>query len=95
MGDCLHVCVAQLVELQPKMLKVVGSSPTQGSNFSVAVFGFDLYVFVLSFSNVRVFIVCTVYHQLTQYMGDSCLYVHVCTCLIYLGSLTLCTMMYT
>ena len=27
--------VAQLVELQPRMLEVVGSSPTQGSNFSL------------------------------------------------------------
>ena len=27
--------VAQLVELQPRTLKVVGSSPTQGSNFSL------------------------------------------------------------
>ena len=45
-----------MVELQPRTLKVVGSSPIRGSNFSVAVVGFDVYVFVLSFSSVWVFI---------------------------------------
>ena len=43
--------VAQLVELQPRILKVVHSSPTRGSNFSLP---WDS--FVLSFTSVWVFI---------------------------------------
>ena len=42
-------CTAQLVELQPRTLKVVGSSPTRGSNFSLKGHHLGLYVFVLSF----------------------------------------------
>ena len=46
------------VESWPRTVKVVGSNPTRGSR-KIATLGFDLYVFALSFSRVRVLIMYT------------------------------------
>ena len=42
-GNCdVHVLPSVVQWVEPTVLKIVGSNPTQGSNFSIAALGFAL-----------------------------------------------------
>ena len=65
--------VAQLVELQPRTLKVVGSSPTRGS--FERLLPWDLIcISFLCLSQVSEYLSCTVYNT-------KCFFVCYCTCM--------------